>query len=231
MGADIRVDGKPRHRARPAAALRARRSWRPTSARASASCSPASRRAARRASSRVYHLDRGYERIEEKLSALGRRRATGGARVSVRAPTSSACAGTAARDAAPRAARGTRRASAGRARRGRRAAHRRARSAARRSRRSSRFTRRFDGVRLRAARPARAARRRSPPRGGGVPAAVRRDLALAARRIRAFHRASASARGRSATRAARGSGSVIRRSIASASTCPAAARRIRRRCS
>ena len=45
-----------------------------TDLRASAaSCSRASRRRGRPRCSRVYHLDRGYERIEEKLGALGAR--------------------------------------------------------------------------------------------------------------------------------------------------------------
>jgi histidinol dehydrogenase len=48
------------------------------------------------------------------------------------------------------------------------------------------FTRRFDGVRLRA-RDLRVPREALAAAWEGVPAAVRRDLALAARRIRAFH--------------------------------------------
>ena len=49
----------------------------------------------------------------------------------------------------------------------------------------------------------------SPRRSGDQPASVRRDLRLAARRIRAFHAASASARGRSATPAGARLGQLI----------------------
>ena len=70
LGAHIRLEGD-RRSSKASSGSKARRSWRPTCAPRCRSSSPASRPRARRSVNRVYHLDRGFERLEEKLSACG----------------------------------------------------------------------------------------------------------------------------------------------------------------
>jgi UDP-N-acetylglucosamine 1-carboxyvinyltransferase len=70
LGADIRIDGNTAV-VQGVDSCRARPSWRPTCAPRPAWSSPAWWRRARPTIERIYHLDRGYERIEEKLTTLG----------------------------------------------------------------------------------------------------------------------------------------------------------------
>ena len=232
MGADIRVDGKTARRARRRRAL-GRAGDGDRSARQRL---PRARRprgaAARPRSSRVYHLDRGYERLEEKLSALGADiRGSARERRACEPPAHRApvrrrgLAVVPARGPAfaRRLACSRRAASARRARRARRARASSTACAAAATARSSRTrgastacASRRATCACRAPTMARAARPRCR-------ATVRRDLELAARRIRAFHRAPARALvelSRRERRAARAAGA--RRSSASACTCRAA---------
>ena len=138
---------------------------------------------------RVYHLDRGYERLEEKLSALGadvRREKRVGVRESVR--TLVLCT---RRDGARRApSRPARARAASTAVRRVEAAVRRIIAAVRRRGDRALLALHAPLRRRPLARRARsrvAAGEHWRPRTRALPAAVRRDLALAARRIRAFH--------------------------------------------
>ena len=231
MGADIRVDGQPRHRARARRAVRRAGDGDRSARQRLPRCSPASRREGETRVSRVYHLDRGYERLEAKLGALG---AEIGARADVRRAVRP--------DRRRRHARRARRARLRAARRARRGGRRRASSARCRRiiapcgataiARCSRCTRRFDGVTLRPATlrvgpPATCAAAYRGAAGDACGATSR----LAARRIRAFHvrqrerswsfRDASRRAPRPAHRAAR-----PRR----ASTCPAGGPPTRRRC-
>jgi len=73
MGARIEVVRQHGRGHRRGQAVRGRRSWRPTCA-ASASLVLAGLVATGRTEVlRIYHLDRGYEKLEDKLTALGAR--------------------------------------------------------------------------------------------------------------------------------------------------------------
>ena len=73
MGADIRLDGASRHDFRRRAVCRARQVM-ATDLRASAALVLAGVAAEGVTTvNRVYHIDRGYERIEQRLGALGAR--------------------------------------------------------------------------------------------------------------------------------------------------------------
>ena len=99
------------------------------------------------------------------------------------------------------------------------------------TRRVLEYTRRFDRVEARRSRSSRFAPSELQRRSKRLPRAQREALRAAAARIRALPRAAAAARpGATPKPTARGSASRSRRSTASASTCPAARRRIRRRC-
>jgi UDP-N-acetylglucosamine 1-carboxyvinyltransferase len=69
MGADIEVRGRSRRERRPAAQRRARDGHRPARERLPRHRGP--RGPGETEVLRVYHLDRGYEAIEQKLAALG----------------------------------------------------------------------------------------------------------------------------------------------------------------
>ena len=71
LGAEIRLEGNTAiihgvERSSPP-----RRSWRPTCAPRRAWCSPGWSPKGRTDVERIYHIDRGYEAIEEKLAQLG----------------------------------------------------------------------------------------------------------------------------------------------------------------
>ncbi len=71
LGANLSIQGNTVIARGVDRASRARRSWRPTCARRRRWCSRGCRRRARRSVDRIYHVDRGYERIETKLGLLG----------------------------------------------------------------------------------------------------------------------------------------------------------------
>ncbi len=71
MGADIELDGGTAVITRRAQRSAARPSWPATSAPPPPSCSPPSTPKGTTEINRLYHIDRGYEHIDEKLGSLG----------------------------------------------------------------------------------------------------------------------------------------------------------------